>query len=128
MDPFKGEASTDLISWLDRFVQDINLLNWQIPTLLNSWADASGYQGARYRKDLLKQVHIQGRIDTGTDTPGTVLFTLPVGSRPSALLSFVAHSNSAIGLVEVQSDGDVVIRIGNNASLDLNTIKFAAEQ
>lgn len=129
MDPYKGgNIAEALQGWLDRMVQNINLPNWNTPTLQNSWADASGYQGARFHKDLLNQVHIQGRIDSGTATAGTVLFTLPAGFRPADVLSFAVHSNSAIGLVEVQADGDVAIRIGNNTSLDLNGINFLAEQ
>lgn len=56
---------------------------WQTPTLLNSWTSNASYP-ARYRVvgDI---IHLEGVIDAGAKTDGTVVFQLGVGERPSAL-------------------------------------------
>lgn len=126
LEPYKyGGIPEKLQSWFDRLANDINLPGWQTPTLQNAWANATGYQVARYRKDLLGNTEIQGRIDSGTAAAGTLLFTLAVGYRPKELMGFVVHSNGAAGLVQIASNGQVKIQVGSNVSLDLSGIRFS---
>lgn len=57
-------------------------LGWQIPTLLNSWANIGGFTTAGYRL-IGNQVRLQGGVFGGTS--GSVVFNMPVGYRPPAL-------------------------------------------
>lgn len=52
------------------------------PTLMNQWKNAYTEQKARYWKDTLGMVHINGRVNLGIQTDGTTLFILPAGYRP----------------------------------------------
>lgn len=60
---------------------DLGIPNWIAPTLLNSWANASGGTPAGYYKDPLGIVHLRGRLNGGAN--GSNLFNLPVGYRPA---------------------------------------------
>lgn len=97
---------------------------WVNPTLLNSWEDwGSGQQEIQYRMvdDL---VHIRG---IGFGVAG-VIFTLPVGYRPPALVSFpvlaVVGGDVVIAVLEVQTDGDVFTAY-NNSYMSFGTIMFS---
>lgn len=88
----------------------------------NSWVNfGNPYVVARYRKDPYGLVIMEGTVKSGTATAGTVIFTLPTGYRPATNQEkiFAQDSNDAYGAIEVQSDGDVVIRAGGNTKLTL---------
>ena len=60
-----------------------NPTNWFPASLINGWQDFGGlWVPARYRLDEDGMIHVQGMIRNGTATPGTTVFTLPVGFRP----------------------------------------------
>ena len=101
---------------------------WTAPSLLNSWVnyDTGAHPLAGYRIDEEGNVHLQGWIKDG-GIPATA-FTLPLGFRPSALLGFSVNSNNAFGSVTIETDGDVVVNVGDNTWLSLNGIYFAATQ
>ena len=102
------------------------------PSLQNGWTNFStsgGYQGASYWKDKNGMVHLTGLIKGGTTTNATVLFTLPVGYRPSAQQIFLCHGSTKYVRVDVQANGNVI----GNANLDatwtsLAGISFRAER
>lgn len=58
---------------------------WIIPALQNGWAQDAGGRPISYYKDTLGRVHIEGRAAGGTLG---LLFTLPVGYRPSTQVVF----------------------------------------
>lgn len=94
----------------------------------NSWVNFGGaFQVARYRKDALGYVHVQGTIKSGT--LNVAMFTLPAGYRPAATLQFACVSNNAHGTVQVLSTGVVQMPTsgGSNASVSLDTITFFAD-
>lgn len=129
LDPYRqGGLPEPFQSWLDRFVSLTTLGVWSLPTLLNSWSDyGSGYRGARFRISTVNEVQIQGMVASGTTTTGTAIFTLPTGYRPVETLRFNVVSNGVIGIVDVQSDGDVAIIAGSATYLNLTGIAFHAE-
>jgi hypothetical protein len=93
-----------------------------VPTLQNSWVDyGSVYAGLSYYKTLDNIVVLQGTIKSGT---GGLIFTLPVGYRPSAQRMFPIVSNNAFGRVDIGSDGNVVGIVYNNAYVSLDGIVF----
>lgn len=104
-------------------------VKWIAPTLLNSWVNyGAPYNTAAYMRTDDGLVLLRGAIKSGTTTAGTVLFTLPVGFRPAGgTIEFATVSNGAIGQIDVETDGDVVIRVGGNTRLSLNNVIFAAE-
>ena len=97
---------------------------WTTPTLAGAWVDFGGtYLNRRHTKDVLGYVHIEGMVKTGTGT----IFTLPVGSRPSATLSFSGTGNNAAARIDVNSAGVVSLESGSASSfLSLSGIVFYA--
>lgn len=93
-------------------------------TYLNSWVDynATTHNKGGYYKSLDGVVHLQGVVKSGTI--GQPIFTLPTGYRPSKTLVFTVPSNGAFGVLEVQTDGDVVATTGNNTYVSLEGIAF----
>jgi hypothetical protein len=100
------------------------------PALVNSWVNyGAQHATAAYYKDKEGTVHLRGLIKNGTATPGTVLFTLPAGYRPSTSGQsvFAVISNNELGRVDVKTNGDVVIIFGTNQFLSLDGISFRAD-
>ena len=93
----------------------------EVSSFSNAWVNFGATRVARYFKDR-GRVYIEGLIKSGV--VGSAAFTLPAGYRPEATISFAVDSNSALGLVYVNSDGTVVPASGNNAFFHLYGINF----
>ena len=99
------------------------------PTLLNSWTNfGGGFMAAGYWKQN-GTVCLRGMVHNGT-TAVSVIFTLPVGYRPSATLYFSgAASGAAATIYEVDTTGTVEAALGGSTTYEvLNGICFLAEQ
>jgi hypothetical protein len=99
------------------------------PTLTNGWiAYGSPYLGPGYYKDASGRVHLQGTVKNGGLNTTNPIFTLPVGYRPSADLSFsVDGSGFDPWRITVQSDGKVFYLFGGtNTRLSFNGVYFRA--
>lgn len=96
------------------------------PAFENSWEnyDISQVPGACFMKDALGFVHLHGLVKGGVYA--TNIFTLPVGFRPGGVWSFVVNSNSAVGTVNIRSNGAVQSLVGSNVFFYLDGITFAA--
>lgn len=98
-----------------------------IPALQNSWV-ASGTQVPRYTKDILGYVQAEGEIQAGTVTINTLVFTFPVGFRPTKRYTFLAAGASAAAIrgFAVGSDGTVILNYAATGSetLSLSMIRF----
>lgn len=82
---------------------------WVTPTLLNGWVAYGGsYRTVQYRR-LNNVVYVRGMMKGGTVTPGTVIFNLPAGFRPSAYDVHEAWGNGGAIPFEVAPTGAVVI-------------------
>lgn len=91
-------------------------LGWVTPSLSNSWTDfGSGYQGARYCKDALGWVHVEGLVKDGSPDTATI-FTLPAGYRPAGSLIFASWNASGAARITVGSDGQVSCNTGGGSS------------
>jgi hypothetical protein len=87
--------------------------NWIKPVLLNTWenyeAEGGTFANAMYRRGVDGRVTIIGLVKhTAAGANGTVIFTLPVGYRPSKQLLF----NDGAKRVDVNSAGAVIYQGG----------------
>lgn len=103
------------------------------PTLLNSWANVSGYQTAGYSRSADGIVRLHGTIDTGTKSAGTDLFVLPAGFRPAAKIAFPVvdstGSADAAHTIVVTSAGVVevgAVALTASSAISLDSISFVA--
>jgi hypothetical protein len=103
-------------------------------SLQNSWVAEVGYEAPYYIKNADNEVSLYGSMDSGTASAGTLLFTLPVGFRPSAAVfaPIVTRDGGAVVAgkgVTIDTDGTCVLTdsVGNNR-VSLNGIKFLARQ
>lgn len=97
--------------------------DWHAPTLLNGWVNAGApYLNAGYRKDPFGVVHLRGMVITGT--VNTVLFTLPVGYRPSASMYFTITSAASVARLLIEATGNVTITQGSSTWTSLNGVTF----
>lgn len=103
---------------------------WITPTLLNGWVPFGGaYRGPAYRR-LGGVVYIKGLIKSGTAAPGTAIFTLPAGFRPSTYDVYPTWGNGGGNALEISPTGSVVVGDVAATSLrqSLTIAPFIAEQ
>lgn len=97
-------------------------------TLQNGWTSENG---VKYRKNMSNEVILQGIATGGTVTPGTVIFNLPEGYRPSETVIFPITTSDGtkwnIGTVNVWPDGRVTT-LGTLYSngIAFNSVRFVA--
>jgi hypothetical protein len=93
----------------------------------DSWDNyGSGFGPARYRKDSLGQVYLDGIITNGT-AHGSA-FTLPVGFRPAYTIAFVIDVSENPGIVYIYASGLVSPSFGGSGTYGfLNQVTFLAE-
>lgn len=99
------------------------------PAFANGWQNfdaVPGFQNARYWKDAMGIVYVDGLIKLGTlNLPA---FTLPVGYRPAATMIFTQITNGAIGRVDILNTGTVVPATpSSNVWVNLSGIFFRQE-
>jgi hypothetical protein len=127
-------APEELRTYFNNLVDALNNQEAFNPAVLeNAWlVFGSGDMDPGYMKDQLGFVHIRGHVKDGTTTPGTTIFTLPTGYRPSSALEFNTVSNDGtkdiVARVTVTADGRVVFTTGAYQFFSLNIPPFKAEQ
>ncbi|MEI6519472.1 MAG: hypothetical protein WCO98_05475 [bacterium] len=108
--------------------------SWISANYENAWQDYAGdWQGARYYKDTVGIVHIQGMVKNTAGQQLNHIFTLPVGYRPSNRLAFGTVGNSSttgmqIVLIDVLADGKVTLEVNVDRYVALSGISFPADQ
>lgn len=97
------------------------------PSFENSWVNfnAATHQGARFWKDPMDVVHVEGLVKSGT--VGATIFTLPTGYRPARTLLYEIDTSTGAGRVDVNNAGQVVAVSGGNGHFSIN-ISFKQEQ
>jgi hypothetical protein len=102
--------------------------SWTAPSLLNSWVnfDSGTYTLTGYYRDPSGRVHLRGNLKNGTIN--TAMFTLPANYRPQYKQRFVCVSNGALGIIEVDTSGNVTCTTGNNTYVSIDGISFRAYQ
>lgn len=110
-------------------VTDTSDGTWIAPALGAAWVNfGSTWETAGYMR-AGGVIYLRGLIKSGTVTAGTVLFTLPVGYRPSSDKHMDTVSNGVHAVLNVMANGQVKINASVSASyLSLAGIIFRAEQ
>ncbi len=107
--------------------------SWHAPSLLNNWANyGGGYPPASYTITEDGWVRLRGLIKSGVIEPSLSkpAFQLPSGYRPVAHQLFPVGSGTTgwdlrIGRVDIDTNGNVCVTIGNNSWVSLEGISFA---
>lgn len=103
-------------------------LTWTNVTYTNGWLTVGAGGGAYARDEARGLIYLRGTISTGAI--GTSPFTLPTRFRPSVgPLIFAVATDIAFatyGSVSVATNGVVTVLAGNNGSVALDGIVFAA--
>lgn len=80
---------------------------WTNVTFSGTWVNSgSGWQDVQYRK-LGDMVQLRGSCTLGAAVSGTTIFTLPVGFRPPARLSFATEGSANFRWFLIESTGTV---------------------
>lgn len=99
------------------------------PAFQNGWVNYGDiWSTCEFYKDQIGIVHVKGLVKSGTIN--SVIFTLPVGYRPTHVSHFVALGNSTtpINTGLLYPNGDVKQRTGSNGYFSLDRLSFRAEQ
>ena len=98
------------------------------PTLLNSWVNhGEGFAPVKYWKGPDNMVHIGGLIKNGVTSEGAVIFTLPSGFRPEFREIFTITQNNAVGRIDVNDNGNVLVVKAGAVFTSLSGISFLAK-
>lgn len=97
------------------------------PTFQNGWInfDTTTYRGARFWKDSVGLVHIEGLVKSGT--ANSVIFVLPAGYRPGLGHVFATDSNSGHARIDVAPTGEVKQVSGGQSYLSITLPPFKQE-
>ena len=104
--------------------------SWCSLTLQNGWLQhGTGFTPPSYTKGSDGVVIVNGLIDSGATSYGTVIANLPPGYRPKERLIMNCASNMASGRIDIMPNGDIIVNAGiSNAWTSLDSITFMAEQ
>ena len=99
------------------------------PTMTNFTNFGAGYATAAYYKDKMGVVHLRGLVNRAASHNGIVVFTLPVGYRPSTSgkLLFTTQASSGLSRIDILANGDVVVTAGSTGWISLDGITFRAD-
>ena len=98
------------------------------PTLLSGWVNyGDGFAPVKYWKGPDNLVHIGGLIKNGVTADNTIIFTLPIGYRPGAKEIFTVTQNNAIGRIDIDHKGNVLVKLAGAGFTSLYGISFLAE-
>lgn len=103
---------------------------WTECEMQNGWTDYHpAWSGAEFTKTSAGVVMMRGMIKAGTTTSGTVICTLPSGFRPDngTLIFFTATAGTTAGRLDVETDGDILYRVGHASWESLSAITFATD-
>lgn len=92
--------------------------SWQVPSLINSWANTGGaYATAGYFKHN-GVVHLRGRVTGGAFASD--IFVLPENYRPEATISYNVPTGA---VVDIEADGSVRA-ISGSSYVALDSVTF----
>jgi hypothetical protein len=106
---------------------------WKNATIaLSGWTSQGATENPLgYFKDRDGTVHLRGRVAGSAASAGSVLFTLPVGFRPTNAKDIQTSNFGAVSFVRgeviflITAAGSVQILTNNATALDLNGISFS---
>ncbi len=94
----------------------------------NGWSNyGSGYAPASYTRDANGRVAVQGLVAGGTNTDGTVIFTMAATYTPPQYLHLASLTANVFGMMGVNTTPAVTAKgTGSNAWLSLNNTYLAS--
>jgi hypothetical protein len=99
-------------------------------TLQNGWTGGPEFSGnlALALRKGNNFVSVQAHVLGGTITAGTVITNLPAGIRPAGRIRVLVATNSGVGTVDINTDGNVAIAAVPAGTTDiyLTNIEFVA--
>jgi hypothetical protein len=108
----------------DRLGAGISIMSWNPAPLVSPWRDVGGGTNpSGYMRDLQGFVHLRGYLVGGGELPSR-LFTLPQGYRPPYRERLLVLSGSGTGIVEVRTDGEVLLTAGSSVDVTLDGLRF----
>jgi hypothetical protein len=116
--------TSDGTSWIDNSVEAFHVVGAAgEPAFQNAWVNfGGGLSTVGFYKDR-SRVYLKGQAKSGAN--GTVIFTLPVGYRPSERMDFPCGIPGATSTVAIMTDGSVVpTDTAGNARISLDGISF----
>jgi hypothetical protein len=104
------------------------------PGFENGWKnyDPAHYDTAAFYKDPLGVVHLKGTVGDGPSNSSSIIFTLPVGYRPTRAGFYTAAAENAFadiliqGVSEGAKAGRVELNVGGTSWVSLSGITFRA--
>lgn len=103
----------EIVRFLQPFVQ---AEKWRKAELQNSFENYSTeYHVAQFRKDPLGTVHIRGLVKRSAASTANIL-TLPVGYRPSKVMSFTTTADNNWARINISTDGSVRLNAATSAT------------
>ena len=127
-----NDIDTSLTPRIDSVEQQLTLISGApltfAPTLLNSWVNfGDGFAPVGYWKGSDNMVHITGLIKNGVTSEGAVIFTLPSGFRPEFKGIFTITQDNAVGRIDVNDNGNVLVVKAGAVFTSLAGISFLAK-
>lgn len=113
-------SNPSLVTFIGDGVADIRTVS----AFLNGWSNAGGAYGSAQYYEMAGRVHLSGSVVGGTTTAGTPLFVLPAGYRPSVTMEFAVADADALGILRIDTSGNVIIRAGTGTRMTLDGISF----
>ena len=105
---------------------DLSHESYVKPTFQNGWKSYGGNYDARFTKDSMRIVHLEGLVTGGT--MGKTIFNLPVGYRPKqGFQQAVANNFNGYGQIVIYPGGDVSAYCGSSGWMSLDGISFVAD-
>ena len=107
---------------------------WQAPALQAPWANAGGdATPAGFMRDADCSIRLRGRLTRAAGSgsgkrPPLVVFTLPEGYRPAHRHRFPVLSKGKLGVIEVETGGNVVLVKGAVEDLSLDGVLIVEER
>jgi len=104
--------------------------SYKVPALQNGWTNYGGENAAAgYFKDNNGIVYLRGSVKNDISAPGTTIFILPEGYRPSTSgrLMFPVAGDNQFSRIDIRANGEVIIMTGPASFLSLDGIHFLAD-
>ncbi len=103
---------------------------WCSLTLQNGWVPlGAGFTQPAYTKGSDGIVVVNGLIQSGNVSIGTVIANLPAGYRPKERIAINCVANLAVCRLDVMPNGDIIVVTGASATwTSMDSIAFMAEQ
>lgn len=111
---------TDGTNWIGSYAPQQVSTGWtNIATFSNSWGNTGGsYVPARYQKDALGFVHLEGVCTAPSSGANSTAFVMPAGYRPGYLITQAAFSTRDS---DTDVGGGIEVDTGGNVTLLTNT-------